>query len=310
MIRLSRMLLAVAGVLTALGLAPAQQPAGAVSGQGVVEVKKSADTLRVQVEILVRGKDLKDALGKLRARKEALQKQLAELGAVRESIEFGEPALSASRTERMRQSERMMIERGLIGRPDRPKQAIPVFVAAALKVDWPLKAASLEDLLLVSQTLQDKIKAADLGGLKNPELSPAEEEIAEELRGRDFDRFDRFDRYDRDEEPKRGEPRFVYLSKISATERDQALAEAFRRAKGEAGRLALAAGAELGPLQNLGNPAAGLGIDARMLELSYRGRDREPDSDLVDPNREAAGLQPTRVLFRVAVTASFALKTK
>jgi len=53
------------------------------------------------------------------------------------------------------------------------------------------------------------------------------------------------------EGPPRGEPIFVYVSKISEDEQLKARAEAFKQAQREASKLAKAAGVELGPLSHL-----------------------------------------------------------
>src|SRR5262249_35618174 len=105
--------LALISVLVLLSPASSQQPPseGAVTGQGMVELKRQPDTLRVQVEILARGKDLKEALNKLKERREAARQQVASLGAVKESIEFGEPSAGSGKSDRQRELERMVGER-------------------------------------------------------------------------------------------------------------------------------------------------------------------------------------------------------
>ena len=56
-----------------------------------------------------------------------------------------------------------------------------VTVSPALTAQWPLGTESHEKLLLLSQRIQEKIKAADLSGSKEAEkVSPEEEEFEEE----------------------------------------------------------------------------------------------------------------------------------
>jgi hypothetical protein len=56
-----------------------------------------------------------------------------------------------------------------------------VTVSSALTAQWPLGTESHEKLLLLSQRIQEKIKAADLSGSKEAEkVSPEEEEFEEE----------------------------------------------------------------------------------------------------------------------------------
>jgi hypothetical protein len=285
-----------------------------VTGNGTVEIKKRPEIMRVQVEVVIRGKDLKDALTKLKARKEALGKQLADLGAVKDTAEFSDASVTSTVSDRQRQMERMMIGRSIRAPvPDKsdvvkPKQPDPVFVASTLRADWPLKGSSAEEMLLVTHALQEKIKGADLGGLKQQEKTPQEEEIEEEMRAQGG-------RYGREEEPKRGEPAFLFVCKISEAERDQALAEAFGKAKKEAGRYARAAGAQLGALQNLGSQIQNSSAyDGGFNDSPYyqprMRRSQEEWGDPNDPGGEAIGSQPTRVTCRISVFASFAVGDK
>src|SRR5256885_8146488 len=79
-----------------LGQAP--QPA-TVAAQGTVELQRQPEVLRVQVEVLAKGKDLAEALTKLRERRQAAQKQLTAMGVANTNVEFGEPRLSSEKTQ-------------------------------------------------------------------------------------------------------------------------------------------------------------------------------------------------------------------
>src|SRR5262249_45744300 len=92
---------------------PGQTTARSATGQGAVESQKRAESMRVSVEVVIKGKDLKDALAKLKARKEALEKQLVSLGAAKETIEFSEASVTSTKTDRQRQMERSMVHRSL-----------------------------------------------------------------------------------------------------------------------------------------------------------------------------------------------------
>ncbi len=166
-----------------------------------------------------------------------------------------------------------------------------------------------EELLLEIHQLQEKIKAADISGLEEAsKLSPAEQEILEELEDSGYSSFGD------DEENKPGEPTFFFVSAITQTEHDQATADAYKRAKAQAERLAKAAGATLGPLKSLASEVS------KAENLSqydpYRLFDLDPyvSSFTTTPpagnneTPEAIGTKPGKVTYRVQVSASFTLK--
>jgi uncharacterized protein YggE len=292
--------------------APAQVPSGerAVYGQGSVEIKRQPEFLRVEVDLLAKGKDPKEALAKLKERREAALSQLAALGADRKAIVIGEPTLSPETADPRRQMQMMVMERmrtgGRAKKPDKPKAA-PVQVTANLRADLPLKASGAEELLVAAHALQEKIKAADLAGLKEIAAgSPEEQELAEEM---DPEMMG----YNPGE-TRPGEPTFLFVSKVPEEERDKALAEAFQKAKREAARLAKAAGAELGPLAQLwsthsmGNGGEDYTNPYRYY-YQYMQKPATRSGDKDDSASEAIGPQPGGVSLRIAVNASFALKT-
>jgi len=285
---------------------------GQVTASGTTEIKHAAELLRVQVELTGKGKDMKEALAKLKERKELAVAQLVNLGTAKADVTFTEPAVANERNDRQRQIEMMMMQRrGGAKKPDpKNKQPDPIVVTATLKADVPLKAGSPEDLLQLGHTLQEKIKAADLGGTKEPEkLSPKEEELAEEMQ--EMNRM-----MAESGEPRRGEPFFVYVYKITAAEHDKALKEAFARASTQATRLAGAAGVELGGLHSLqGNLLPGSAeymneYYARSGRPMMMMRDGDGEQSDKDDKSEAVGMNPTKVSLKVSVNASFSIKPK
>ena len=300
-----RLLAAMPLVLGSIALAYGQNPAApTVVGRGQAEIKKDPELLRLQVEVVVRGKDLKDALDKLKERRGELVKKLAELEAVKDSVEFGAPSVSADKTARQLAMERMMMERGRysppVRQPPKVKTPDPVFVAMTLKADWAL-GGTAEELLLKAQTLQERIKAADLGGLKalDAQATPAELEIQEEMRN------------DRDDGPRRGEPTFLYVAKLKDAERDQALARAFQDARTHAERSAKAASASLGALAHLESDTQPVGFGNNGDDDSYRFQRYRGGMipNTPEPTKgEVVGFQPGQLMFRFGVSASFLLK--
>jgi uncharacterized protein YggE len=302
--------LVVAGWVSAPLLAQ-QALDGTVTVEGSAVIKRQPEVLRVQVDLLAKGKDLKEALAKLKERREATRTLLAALNPVQGSVEFGEPVVTTGKSQRQRQMEMLVAQRLRARGKKAPPvtENAPVVVSASFKADLPLKAASPEDLLVVAAGLQDKIKALDLGGLKEfQRMSPQEEELAEEM----TDMRDEMDRG----EIKPGEPVFVYVAKISEEDRAKAMAEAYQKARLEAGRLARAAGAEVGALKHLQGQTVGA-PGSEDSPSPYYARDYEyrmmlgrasRSADGEQSSTEAVGAQPVKVTFRVSVTAAFTLK--
>jgi uncharacterized protein YggE len=280
-------------------------PGGTVTGLGFVDLKRQPEVLRVQVEILAKGKDLKEALARLKERREAARSRVAALGAIKDAVVFGEPALSSEKTDQQKQLE-AMVARGVRFGGAKPaakiKETPPAVVSFWLRFEVPLKATDAEDLLLVSQRLQEQVRAADLAGLKEfKKLSPQEEELAEEAQLTQG----------QEGEPKRGEPTFAFVAKLSEADLAKATAEAFQKARHEAAKLAQAAGAELGRLHHLESQNGGLSAEETAY-MSYSGRmayQARMAQNFPAPERpEAVGNQPGQVTYRVAVTAAFLLK--
>lgn len=283
-----------------------------VSGSGAATVERQAETLRMNVDLLAKGKDLKDALAKLAERRKAAEEQLKKLGADAKSIKFGEPHISAGQNNPQAQMQMMMRQRMMQqrGRKSAAKSAVapPVTVALPLVAGWALKGENPEQLLLASHALEEKIKAADLAGrTAAEELSPEEAELAEEAEEEESMTY-----YNGQEGPKPGEPRFVYVSQISAADRDKAYAEAFERAKASADRLAKAASAELGALQHLsggGDSSADSESYGEWSGYEYQMfRRMQRTTSTKDDELEAIGPRPGVLKFQVHVMASFALK--
>jgi hypothetical protein len=130
------------------------------------------------VEVQAKGKTLKEALAKLREKREAAQKSLEALGVVPGSIEFGEPTIVEEKDDRQRQvAMRMMRQMRNQGvkPPQKPKEATPILVSVSLKAEFRLKPSEPEEFLIVANALEQRMKAADLGGLKDlKQASPPE----------------------------------------------------------------------------------------------------------------------------------------
>jgi uncharacterized protein YggE len=278
--------------------APAQTPT--VSGQGSAELRRFPDRLRVHVDVAAKGKDLREALDRLKDRREVVRKKLTDLKA--EEIQFGDPGASETSAQQ-RQYEQMIAQRMGGGKRAKPKVDLPVEMQFTVRFEMPLKQGTIEELIVQSSALRTRIKEADLGGLKDaPKLSPEEEEVEEEIRGM-MNRGG-------GEEVKRGEPTFAFIAKIDPADMKKTLAEAYSQAARQARTLAEAAGAELGELVSLHSPTmSGEGYDPREMAMArYYGRE-VPSLGLVGAN-EAGGPTPGQQVFRVQVQAGYRLKQK
>jgi hypothetical protein len=296
--------------------APAQRAegfgSGTVTGHGSVELKRQPQFLRVQVDVLARGKDITEALAKLRQRRQAAQKHLEQLGVAANAVEFGKPAIVTERNNQQRQMFMMrQMQLQMQGKKAaKPKEPPPVIVSCSLKADVRLTAPDTEELLITAHTLEERIKLADIGGTKELKAaSPQDEEMEQEEAMAMMN-------YGDPDAPKRGEPIFVYVSKVSEDEQQKARAEAFQKARREATQLAKAAGVDLGPLAHLDDNSAnaynedGFNFDGN---YAYRvqqilGYTRSSLGGADSRTGEAVGLQPGKVSYRIALSASFELR--
>jgi hypothetical protein len=216
---------------------------GQVQGTGTAVLEQLPGRLRVHVELTGRGKSPTEALAALRDRRDAVKALLPTLGADAESIRFDDPQISRGE-EQQKMNEMLMQRMGRTKRgasPDGPP-TLPTTARAHLTADWTLKAADVEQLLAETFALQEKIKVADVAGVKEaPKLSPEEEEMQAEMR----------QMMGGNQGTSPGEPQFSFVLKVAADERAKLTAEAFQKAKADAERLAAAAGAKLGKLTAL-----------------------------------------------------------
>jgi len=300
-------------VWTTMVGAQAQPPPaekGVVSGSGTVMLRRKPELLRIKVDVIAQGKTMKEALATLKDRREAIQGQLATLGAVKESVAFDQPQLNASVLQ-ARQQMAMMIMQARMGNRSKKtakKGAAPVVVSARLMAEWPLKGTDIDALLIEINQLQDSINAADLAGKKDLEkLSGDDDEVREELEGMQAN-------FGNDpSQAQTGAVTFTLVSKILPKDHAQALAEAYQKAKANAEETARAAGAVLGPIRQLGAQIqTGSETDTTDNEVQAyyrlmqgnRGGGKPADTAQV---MEARGTQPGEVSYRVTVSAAFDL---
>ena len=167
----------------------------------------------------------------------------------------------------------------------------------------------MENLLISAQELTTKIRAADIASAKQvAPLSPEEEEKAEESAAMQNDYGV--------PAANPGEPRFLYVSKISAEEERKALKDAFAKAKTRAAELSAIAGAELGTLRSVNGEQQQEANAEEMLDVfgnneqqGYRYRAYMAQRMLgQDQQHEAVGMEPSTVATAFGVIVTFNLK--
>jgi uncharacterized protein YggE len=288
-------------------------PAGNISARGSFELKKQPDRIHVEIEVFGKGVDLKEALAKLKIRRQSAQKFLEDLGVPPTSIEFSDPKITTEKTDRQQQMH-MMMRRMQIqqGKPvkEKPKEPPKILVSSDLKAQVQLSAATAEELLMTSHKLEERIKGADLAGMKDlTHLTPQDDEQGQE----EMDSDD-----GNDQQPKRGEPIFLYAARLTEDEYTKALAQAFKKAKRQAGQMAKAANVELGPLKHLDSDVAPDNYALASMQEAFMGNQfyyqavqrmaEAPAGAGADkPTPEAIGIQPGKVVYRINLSAAFEL---
>jgi len=123
-----------------------------------------------------------------------------------------------------------------------------------------------------------------------------------------------------EQEPKRGTPMFVYLSKLTEDEHSKAITQAYAKAKQQAARLAKAAGVELGPLQQLSLDGSSesspselwqdMQSDPFTQQMYQRMFGGYPSVSMDRSAAEAIGIHPGKVVYKVGLVAGFGLGKK
>jgi uncharacterized protein YggE len=281
---------------------------GTVAAVGTVNLKRRPDRLRVKLDVFATGKTMNEAIANFKDRRQAVRGQLATLGAVKESISFGEPQANSTVLEARQQMEMMIRQRiGKAAKKDAKKAATaPSVVSASLTAEWSLRGQDTEALLIEIAQLRESITATDIAGRKDLEkVGSEDEELKEEMEGVEIDA-------NQTGQTPPGTPTFLLVSKVTEEDRARALVVAFQKAKASAERTAKAAGAGLGPVRQIesqfqsspesDNQETAVIAYARSMQAARPEPQPDPDGPL-----EAQGNQPGTVSLRVTVTATFTL---
>jgi len=299
---MSSLLLVITFYIPTTAAAAGAGQEGLVSGNGRVTLKRQPELLRVTFSISADGKDVAEAISKLKELQTVTTKKLTELGAAEKAVEVGPIQIgsgSAANDPQRQYMERMARSRGRGPKP--ANLPVSVSVSSPIKAEWPLAAGTPEELLVSSYNLQNKIKAAAMAKKDTKKLTPEEQEAFEEAQAMQGG-------------VNPDEPAFQFVTRISDEAHAAAMAEAFQKARADAARLAKAAGAELGALHNLTSASNSPGANTenedqvymRMFMRQMTGVAPSAASD--SGVNEAVALVPGPVELHVVVTASFELK--
>jgi uncharacterized protein YggE len=290
-------------------------PAGdaQISSSGHVRLQRPPTHLRMYLQITGKGKTLEEALAALKERREAIAVQLDKLGADKASVVFTAPSVDAAAANQQQRMEAMIAARMGGVRTKKPGKAVkpPISLSSTLTVQWPLAGDTLEKLLVAADNVREKVKSSDLAGSKEAaKLSPEEQEAAEEMAA-EMARNSGMD----EEAVKPGQPRFMFVARLTAEDRQSAQAAAFAKAKTHAAELARAAGVGLGPLTGLSGEA-GMAVAGDSPYQNYNPYMRNEYQFLQsavqnaaadDRTTEAIALNPDGTGFDVMINATFAI---
>ncbi len=284
--------------------AVAADDAAVISSTGTAKLVKQPDLLRLKIQLVAHADTVEATAAQFADLKTAAQAQLAALGADAPSIAFTPPALTDAKTDQQRQMERMVAQRMRGGgRKTESESPSKVAMSTTLTAEWVLSADSPEKRLIEIHELQKRVTDADLGGLKDREISAEDEELMEEMGSVGY--------YSMDDSgmTETGKPSFVVVGRISDQEHLDLLAESMAKARESAARLAKAAGASLGSLKSLSATSASMDpSDSSNYSRYYMYQMMAGATpDAMGATNEAVSVNPGAVTFNVMVTASFAL---
>lgn len=279
-----------------------------IIGTGSVLIERVPTVMRLQMMIEGQGKNVKEALSSLKAKEASAREKLQKLGVAEGGVKFTD-AQPAEVNPQLQMQRMIQMRMGNAQRPAK-NQPVVVTLSSILTAEWSLSGKQGDDLLVDSQDIADKVKAADLsGGTSDKQLTPEQQEIVEENQGAVAN----------DGQPNPRDPSFSYVCKISDQDCDTARAAAYKKAREDAQRLAKAAGVELGSIRQIGGTAAsapagdrsdlysGMNPQLAMYYQMMQQQQQQPPAAPADA-QEAIGTQPGKVGYRVTVYVSFAPK--
>ena len=280
-----------------------------IGTSGDVVLERTAQRMRMMVQMTAQGKTLEEAVAKLKERREKATAQLEKFGADKKSIKAAQLRIGTGDDSARRRMEMMVQQR--LGKKGKGRSGAkpPVTVSLVLTAEWPLQGDTPEKRLVASDAVQQKVKAIDFAGAKEAStLSAEEQEMAEEAAAEVVESMGGGD----GENEKPGQPVFLYVATIDPADVTKARAEAYAKAKVQGEELAKTAGVELGPMTGLQasvesessmNEGGDWNMRFRQMQ-AYMLRSNQLSAD----NRESISSTPEDIKFVIHVFAEFAIK--
>jgi uncharacterized protein YggE len=286
-----------AAILLAPRQARADDPAATIVVSGRATVMLRPQILRMTMLITADGDDIRGAAAKLQEQEADMKSKLVSAGADEASIKFSDPVEGvdmATLTPQQRLAQQMQIssqhQAGLAMPTTSPSAAT---VSAMLTAEWPLTGDTPQEGLIAANDLESKIKSALPTTAPVDSKTPEEQEIAEEMAAQ------------QGENGKPTDPNFLFVHKMSDSERGQVYARAFADAQAQAKILASAAGKQLGAVLHISTANSSDGAANPYVESMMEATGGAADA--ADP-AEATGAQRNAVTYSASLTATFKLE--
>ncbi|EAQ78529.1 SIMPL domain-containing protein [Blastopirellula marina] len=292
---------AILAMVTSIDQTWATEP-GVIKSDGTHILKRNPAELKLSIELLGRGKTLKEALSKLKEKQTAAQDIVQALGAEMDSLTFDDPTTtsrSSEMMEKMREVIRSRVRNSGGPTPEGLKVQETITVSSKLQIHWKLQAEDVIAKLEEVTALRKKIEESDIAGVEGEEISLADQELMEEAEAFGYNSFSS------GEEIKPGTPQISYRASITSQERRDALKAAFATARSNAAELAAAAGMKVTGLRSMEANSSGLSPNLQNYYRYGGGYREESDADVETDPLQAASPKFAEIPFVFVISAQF-----
>lgn len=231
-----------------------------IQASGTANVRLRPEKMRLRMELVVHGESIADAMAMLKVLIERDRKQLQVLGAIPESIRFGDPGIrknqpiDGAEAANAEEDDEAKPKAAAAGAGNAPPAEAPaaaparkVSASMSLTADWELKAREPIELAVEIGTLQQKIRDADLSKVNDGgDGDGGGDDPQEEEENNRFGLMPTLSP---------GVAKYLFVAHLPLDEQKKCAARAFARAKRDAEILAAGAGTPLQRLRSLRVPA-------------------------------------------------------
>jgi uncharacterized protein YggE len=226
------------------------------AGQGIVatgsgRVSLEPRRLELIMRVQAQGTDAKSAAKALMTHKDRVRKDLVEMNADADTIHFTATRFDSGQSdERGQMMTIMRRQMRMEGLTMETVGTTIVTASAGLRVQWVLPKIDAEALAILPHGLMEQVTSRDLAG-KNiePELDEDARESLQQFQETMEENFGGYGFSSSGEG--RNQPRIVFVADITDKQRQQAMEQAFAKARGSAELIAKAVGVKLGKLKSV-----------------------------------------------------------